>query len=522
MTPPPLAIAPPHDRPVWDRFHAGVTPDRPAQGTAPPLNAFAETMFTIGAQAFLANQADQAEVLLRWSLGAGGNDFAALGVLALIAIERKDFAAAEGWLRASLVIEPDEPTTLNNLGEVLRHLDRFEDAIACYRRAIAQVPDYAEAYDNTGCALVMAGQPEAALPWHRRAIALKQDFALARERLGSVLIGLNRHEEDLRALRRGLARDPDVAKLRLSEAWVLLALGRYDLGWKALEARWIPRKDGPPAVDRHGDHPRWRGRGKLAGRTIVIHAEQGNGDTIQFCRYGPLLNRRGARVIVEVQHTLVDLLRSLDGVSAVVPMDADVGPFDWHCPLMSLPLGFRTTVESIPAEVPYLTAPADRVAAWRARLGPRTGRRRIGIAWAGNPDHGQNRTRSVPLARLAPLLDRTDCEFHIAITPVPPADRAAVDARANLVDYSTALGDFADTAALLSLMDLVISVDTSVAHLGGALGLPTWVLLPFSAEWRWLVGRADSPWYPTARLFRQAAPSDWDSVVRAVIGALDA
>jgi tetratricopeptide (TPR) repeat protein len=513
----------PADRPVWDRFHAGARPTHADGPAAPPLNAYSETLFTLGAQAFLANQAAQAEMLLRMCLGAGGNDFAALGVLALIAIERKDHAAAEGWLCAALVLQPDEPTTLNNLGEALRQQDRYDEAIACYARATTLVPDYAEAYDNWGCALVMRGQPEAALSRHRRAITLKRDLLVARERLGLALVGLNRHGEGLRALRRGLALDPDVAKARLSEAWVLLALGRFAPGWKALEARWVPRADGPPVVDRHGDHPRWRGRGRLAGRTIVLHAEQGNGDTIQFVRYAPLLARQGARVIVEVQQSLVTLLRSLAGVDTIVPMDADLPSFDLHCPLMSLPRACRTTLETIPAEVPYIATPPDRLAAWQQRLGPSpVGKRRIGLAWSGNADHAQNRARSVPLERLAPLLHRTDCEFHVALTPMAPADRAALEALPQVIDHSAALQDFADTAALLSHMDLVLSVDTSVAHLAGALARPTWVLLPFSAEWRWLIGRVDSPWYPTARLFRQARTGDWDSVVRAVMEALNA
>ena len=510
------------ERPVWDRFHAGAPAARAGSAPPRPLNAFAETLFTLGARAFVANDPDHAETLLRMALGACGNDFAALGLLALIAMERKDHAAAEGWLRAALAIEPDEPTTLNNLGETLRQRDRFDEAIACYARAIHRAPDYAEAYDNTGCALSMAGNPEAALAYHRRAIALKRDFALARERLGVALVGLNRHKEGLHALRRGLALAPGVARARLNEAWVLLALGRFDQGWKALEARWIPRPDETPPVERHTDRPRWRGRGKLARHTIILHAEQGNGDTIQFVRYAPLLARQGARVIVEAQHALVALLRSLHGVDSVVAMEADLPRFDWQCPLMSLPLACHTTLETIPAEVPYLTAPADRLAHWQDRLGPRpAGRRRIAIAWAGNPDHGQNRTRSLPLERLRGLLQRDDCEFHIALTPVPEADRAAVDALP-LVDHSAVLRDFADTAALLSLMDLVISVDTSVAHLGGALARPTFVLLPFCAEWRWLIDRSDSPWYPTARLFRQPVPGDWESVIAAVMGALDA
>lgn len=518
------AIATPlPERPVWDRFHAGAPKPDGATVAVPPVNAYAETLFTLGAQAFLANQPQQAETLLCMSLGASGNDFAALGVLALIAIERKDYPAAEGWLRAALVLDPNEPTTLNNLGEALRQQDRYDEAMIYYARATTLAPDYAEAYDNWGSALSMNGQPEAALSYHRRAVALKDDYAEAHERVGLLLVGLNQHQEGLRAMRRGRAQNPDAAKARLNEGPVLLALGRYTPGWKAAEARLVPRNDGTPSIVRHTAYPRWRGRGRLAGRTVLLYAEQGLGDTIQFVRYAPLVARRGARVIVEAPDALVPLLRSLQGVAAVAPLDADLPPFDLQCPLMSLPLAFRTTLETVPAELPYLAAPSDRLAVWQQRLGPRpVGKRRIALAWCGNPDYGQDRTRSMALQRLIPLLQRTDCEFHVALKPVRPADRGTLDALPLVHDHSTVLQDFADTAALLSHMDLVISVDTSIAHLAGALARPTWVLLPFCAEWRWLIDRTDSPWYPTARLFRQPALGDWDSVIATVSRALDA
>ena len=519
---------------MWDRFHPGAAGARPAAPAAPPLNRFAELMFTFGAQAFLAGRPAETETLLRLSIGAGGNDFAALGVLGMLAVERKDFAAAEGWLRAALAINPDEPTTLNNLGEVLRRGDRFDAAIPCYQRALSIVPDYAEAYDNLGCALTMAGRPAEALEHHRRAVALKRDFTLARDRLRVPLVDLNRNEEALAALRNATAWDNDLAKLRMNEAYALLALGRFPLGWKAYEARWDVLIDGgTPIARRHTDHPRWRGNGRqaggrLAGRTLLLHAEQGFGDTLQFCRYAPKLARDGARVVVEVQPSLVQLLRSLNGVAQVVAMDEVLPEFDLQCPLLSLPLACGTTLATIPAEVPYLAPPPERVTAWRRRLGRRrAGRRRIGIAWSGNPEHSNDRNRSIPFGRLEPLLSRTDCEFHVAQPLILPTERALLDGLPHVTDHgaaheSTALADFADTAALLSLMDLVISVDTAVAHVAGALARPTWLLLPFSAEWRWLTSRTDTPWYPTLRLFRQPAPGDWDGVVAAVMRALDA
>jgi Tfp pilus assembly protein PilF len=508
---------------VWDRFHPGAADGQPAAPAAPALNRFAEAMFTLGAQAFLAGRPAEAETLLRRSIGAGGNDFAALGVLGLMAVEREDFDAAEGWLRAALAINPDEPTTLNNLGETLRRSDRVDAAIPCYHQAFARAPNYAEAYDNLGCALTMAGRPADALAYHRRAIALKRDFVTAHDRLHVALTHLNRHEEALTELRHATSWDNDLAKLRLNEAYALLTLGRYAPGWKAYEARWDTLVDGAPMARRHAEHPRWGGRGRLAGRTLLLHAEQGFGDTLQFCRYAPLLARRGARVIVEVQPSLVPLLRSLDGVPEVAPMGAELPAFDLQCPLLSLPLACGTTLATIPAEVPYLAPPPERVSLWRRRLGrPTRARRRIGLAWSGNPLVSTDRLRPIPLGRLQSILDRRDCDLHVVQTQIRPADRAVLDGWPRLIDHSADLADFADTAALLSLLDLVISVDTAVAHLAGALARPTWLLLPFSADWRWLAQRADSPWYPTLRLFRQPAPGDWDGVLAAVTRTLDA
>ena len=308
----------------------------------------------------------------------------------------------------------------------------------------------------------------------------------------------------------------------MNEAYILLALGRFALGWKAYEARWDTVIDGVPALRRHGDRPRLHRSTRLADKTLLLHAEQGFGDTLQFVRYAPMLTHAGARVIVEAQAPLVALLHSVPGVAQVVAIDEPLPAFDLQCPLLSLPLACGTTLASIPAEVPYLTPSPERIAAWRRRLGRRrAGRRRIAIAWSGNPDHANDRNRSIPLRQVLSFLDRSDRELHVAQTQIRTADRSTLDQWPEVTDHSAALQDFADTAALLSLMDLVICVDTAVAHVAGAMARPTWLLLPFSAEWRWLVGRSDTPWYPTMRLFRQAAPGDWDSVLAAVAQALD-
>jgi hypothetical protein len=272
-------------------------------------------------------------------------------------------------------------------------------------------------------------------------------------------------------------------------------------------------------VRRRFDKPLWLGEVPVAGRTLLLHHEQGLGDTLQMLRYVPLLAERGARVIVLVPAALVTIAATVPGVAQVVAEGPDLPAFDLHCPMMSLPLAFGTTLASVPANVPYLVAPAGVRADWRARLGPAT-RRRIGIAWSGSTTHQNDRHRSLPLRRLLPLLDRR-AEFISVQKEYRPDDQQFMLADRRVRDLAGQLGDFADTAGLLAELDLVICVDTAVAHLAGALGRPVWLLLPFAPDYRWLLGREDSPWYPTMRLFRQPAYSDWDAVISALGTALD-
>jgi hypothetical protein len=268
--------------------------------------------------------------------------------------------------------------------------------------------------------------------------------------------------------------------------------------------------------------PLWLGEVGIEGKTILLHAEQGYGDTIQFVRYAPMVAERGTTVVLEVQASLKPLLAGLPGVSAVAGRGEALPPFDLHCPLMSLPLAFKTTVDSMPAAVPYLHAPGDRVEKWCGML-PDAKALRVGLAWSGSPKHKNDRNRSIALSRLAPLcMDRT-MQFVSLQRDLRGADAETLGGVPNVFAPGAALQDFADTAAVISLLDLVISVDTGVAHLAGALGKPVWILLPFNGEWRWLADRDDSPWYPSARLFRQPKVDDWESVIARVqqeIGAL--
>jgi hypothetical protein len=291
----------------------------------------------------------------------------------------------------------------------------------------------------------------------------------------------------------------------------LLALGRYTEGWQPYEAR---RRVKGAAVLPDRQRPLWLGKESIAGKTILLYAEQGLGDTIQFCRYAALVAGQGARVILEVQPALTTLLADIEGPQQLVAQGDPLPDFDCHCPLLSLPLALGTRLETIPASIPYLAAQPERIAKWEAALGQKE-KPRVGIAWFGNPQNGSDRNRSMPLHRLLPLLT-AGASFVSLHHEVRAEDQTVLDARPELLHFGGGLGDFTDMAALVTRLDLVISVCTSVAHLAGALGKPVWVLLPFAPDWRWMLDRTDSPWYPTARLFRQQRIGDWDGVIRTV------
>ncbi len=428
-------------------------------------------------------------------------------------------ARAEPHFRAALARDPAHAGALNNLGNALRAQGRAEEAAASYRAALALRPEFAGTHNNLGSALLALHRPAEAAACFMEALRLQPDYAEACNNLGGAMLALDRNTEAVALFRRAVALDPDQVQARFGEALALLALGRFAEGWAAYEGRWTdPRfREGM----RDYDMPRWTNApGTSAeGQTLLLHAEQGLGDTIQFVRYAALVRRLGARVVLEVQAPLVKLLRGL--ADQVVAEGDALPPCDAHCPLMSLPLAFRTELLSIPVSIPYLHADPQLRAAWRVALGEST-RPRVGIAFSGSPEHPEDALRSIPVSALLPLLALPEVEFHVVQKDITDTDLAALRQAIGIRVHSAALTDFAETAALLSLLDLVISVDTSVAHLAGAMGLPVWVLVQSSADFRWLRGRDDSPWYPTARLFRQARPNSWDSVLGAVAEALRA
>ncbi|HVX91659.1 MAG TPA: tetratricopeptide repeat protein [Xanthobacteraceae bacterium] len=409
-----------------------------------------------------------------------------------------------------LAAQPHHVRALNNRGVALHRLGRAAEALASLDRALSFAPDFVEALANRGDQLQDLDRDAEALASLDRALALDPRHVRARNNRGSALVRLGRPADALPDFEAALAVDPQFAEARLNCAIAQLMLGQFRTGWENYE--WRSRTRRLAALDRPFAVPRWTGAEPLAGRTILLHAEQGLGDTIQFVRYAPLVARRGARVVLEVQAPLRTLMTGLEDVDTVLVRGEPLPPFDLHCPLLSLPFAFGTEVATIPAHVPYLQAPSERIAAWRDRIAPLP-RPRVGLAWSGSPAHRDDRNRSIALARLAPLLAVPDVRFVSLQTGTRAADRATLAQLPQVVPLADGFRDFADTAAVIAQLDLVISVDTAVAHLAGALGRPVWVLLPFYPDFRWLLGREDSPWYSTARLWRQPRSGDWDSVI---------
>ena len=419
-------------------------------------------------------------------------------------------------------LRPDRSPTLSMRALTLYNLRRFEEALAANSRAHALDPDNADICNNTGNVLRSLGRDEEALGWFDQALQLRPNFATAVANKAVSLAELRRFDEAFAAYYRARAIDPNDALAEWNLALLQLQTGNFRDGWAGREARWkIPSlSDGYyPKLSA----PAWSGAEPVAGKTILLCADEGLGDSIQFARYVPIVAARGARVVLVVHDALCSLLGGLTGVSECLPKSAATLPaFDFHCPLSRLPLVFGTRLDTIPVEKSYLPPPAaDRVQGWQERLGPHD-RLRVGLVWSGNPNHNNDRNRSIPLRELARILD-VDATF-VSLQKAPkPDDRAALLERTEIVDLTADLTDFADTAELISCLDLVITVDTSVAHLAGALGCPTWILLPYYApDFRWLLDRDDSPWYPSVRLFRQNQSRDYADVLERVRAELRA
>lgn len=438
--------------------------------------------------------------------------------LGLARLASGDLAAAEAAFARAIGLDPALPEAHNNLGNVRMRAGDTAAAIAAYERAAALRPTYAEAQANLAAGLRRAGDLAAAGEAAERALALRPDYVGALCTLGLIRHEQGEYEEALRVYDRALALDRKHATTRANRATLLLLLGRMEEGWREYEWRW--RAEGFTTRARDFGKPLWDGS-DLAGRTILIHAEQGLGSAIQFVRYAPLVAACRGRVILECQPPLARLFASLigGGVEAVVQKGEPLPDFTVQVPLMSLPRLLGTTLTTIPNHVPYLAVEEQLRAFWRERLA-HLPKPRVGVVWAGNPAHANDRNRSLPVRLLAPLFARPGVSF--VDLQVGAAASEAAQLPQGVLAKPGELGDFADTAAIMADLDLVISVDTAAAHLAGALARPVWLLLPFVGEWRWLEERTDTPWYPTMRLFRQQRPGDWEGVVDAVGDALEA
>ncbi|KAA0586251.1 tetratricopeptide repeat protein [Azospirillum lipoferum] len=430
--------------------------------------------------------------------------------------------AIAAYARA-IAIDPAHMAVCNNLGIALRGLDKTgigaEKAAAWHRRAVALDPYFAPGYSSLGLALQEQGWLEDAAHAHACAVAVDPGFAGGYANHGNARLNQNRLDEAVTGFRRAVAIDPAGPDARRNLGMALLVGGRFEEGWREYEWR-LRCKDAPTHADM--PKPRWTGE-PLDGRRILLHGEQGLGDTLQFCRYVPLVAARGGRVIMGLPAPLQRVMAGLAGLERVVSGQLAADDFDLHLPMLSLGEVFGTQMDTIPHRVPYLRAEPELVARWGERLAGLEkdgGGLKVGIVWAGSPTHGNDRNRSIglaPFARLAAIPG-----VSLVSIQKGPTEGQAADPPGGfpLLNLSPDIRDFADTAAIMAGLDLVVCVDTSVAHLAGALGVPVWVLVPFAPDWRWMLDREDSPWYPTMRLFRQSRPQSWDDAINRLERAL--
>jgi tetratricopeptide (TPR) repeat protein len=505
-------------------------------------------------------QLDEAAACLRRAVSLDPQYADAHNNLGLVLAKQGRIDEAVTNYRQSLHLKPDNALAYNNLGNVLRDLDQLDEALACYRQALSLNPYYAEAYNNEGIAYAKQGKFEQAAERFEQALQLRPNYAKAHSNLGNALRNLGRLEASLACYREALRLEPDYAEahnnlgaavvsvgqfqnalasygeaVRLNpeyaevhrnRALLWLLLGDFERGWPEYEWRWHCQGVALPSFRQ----PLWDG-GPLQARTILLHAEQGLGDTLHFIRYAPLVQQRGGRVFVQCQPLLLSLLARCPGIDQLLPQGAALPDFAVHAPLLSLPGIFRTDLTSIPALVPYLSADPTLVQHWRKELdalspqqaadAPRRSLN-VGIAWQGSPQHPGDRQRSIPLRSFAPLAQVPGVQlFSLQVGPGAEQLRD-IGARFPVTDLGSRFdpASFQDAAAAATVLDLVISVDSAIVHLAGALGVPVWVLLPYAPDWRWLLERPDSPWYPTMRLFRQKEPDAWDDVFGRVAGAL--
>ncbi|MGD0140844.1 MAG: tetratricopeptide repeat-containing glycosyltransferase family protein [Tepidisphaeraceae bacterium] len=476
-----------------------------------------QQQFEYGRAHHQAGRLAEAEKIYRQVLARQPDHAEALHLLGVLAMQAGESQMAVELIRRATAICSTNAFYHSNLGNALTDLGQLEQAIASCRHAVSLQPESAEVHYNLGVALQRKGQLDEAIGVYQQAVRLKPDLAAAHRNLAVALKSNGQLDEAIASYRQALWLKPDDARTHNNLALALLTRGDFQQGWEEHEWRWKCKDFPSPA--RNFAQPQWDGC-PLEGRTLLLHTEQGLGDSVQFIRYLPLVEQRGGRIIIECQAELQRLIRPIAGRCQIVVSGQPLPIFDLHCPLLSLPRVFGTNLDNIPNNVPYLRADAEDAGRWQRRLADHSPLVKVGLGWAGSPAHRNDCNRSMKLATLAPLGQVPGARFFSLQKGEAAAETKTPPAGMELVDWTQELKDFADTAALIANLDLVIAVDTAVVHLAGAMGKPVWTLLPFVSDWRWLLERQDSPWYPSMRLFRQPRIGDWDGVITRVVEAL--
>jgi tetratricopeptide (TPR) repeat protein len=430
--------------------------------------------------------------------------------------ELKRYDEAFAAYDKAIALKPDLENAWLGRGNVFYDLKRYDEAFAAYDKAIALKPDLENAWLGRGNVFYDLKRYDEAFAAYDKAIALKPDLENAWLGRGNVFFSLNRDEEALTCFDKAIALKKDLPDGYWNKSLLKLSLGEYEEGWKLYEWRWKVRTFTSPV--RNFSQRLWLGNDNIAGKTILVHSEQGFGDTIQFYRYILKLKEIGCEIVFETQVPLVPLIKAQKNICQVISKGETLPNFDVHCPLLSLPLAFKTTLETIPAPIPYLFPSPEKLELWRTKLGIKH-KPRIGLAWSGNPKFANDIRRSIPLELLLPIMSG-EAEWYSIQKDVRENDYGSLNSSLTIINHAPSLNDFSDTSALIAEMDIVISADTAIAHLAGALGKPVWILLPFHPDFRWLRDREDSPWYPTARLFRQTQDGEWRSVIDRVFQEL--
>jgi tetratricopeptide (TPR) repeat protein len=509
---------------------------------------FEDAYYNLGLTYKKKGQINEAIITYQKALQLNPNAIDVYNNLGLAFHEEKLLNDAEICFQKALKINPDHILSLNNLGLTLKEMGELNRAVACFKKAIRLNSHFSNAYYNLGVIFQEKKELDEAITYFQRAIELNPYFenayynlgiAFKEKRqlekaidsyqkvielnptnsdayinLGLVLKDKGQFNEALSYFQKAVCLSPDDAEAHWNMSLDLLLLGNFREGWKEYE--WRHKVKTFPQHDF--SQPLWDGT-DIPKQTILIHAEQGFGDTIQFVRYAPLIAQRGAKVILECHRELISLLQSVKGIHRVILRGEPLPPFDLHCPLLSLPLVFDTTHENIPSKVPYITVDSSLIQKWKNRLKCNDSQYKIGLAWAGRPNDMNDFNRSCSLMFFSPLT-QLDITFYSLQKGEASEEVKNPPKGMKLIDYTEEINDFSDTAALIENLDLVISVDTAVAHLAGALGKPVWTLLPFVPDWRWMLNREDSPWYPTMRLFRQPSLGDWESVITKILNEL--